>query len=603
MWVVSKAYINKNYQIVMKKFLSLATYTLLFLGAFSLTSCQEEFEEVNTSSTTGASFKADSETAILISNTSSRDGSFDNIVDGSSCFALNFPYTVNVNGIDISIDSREDLELIEDIFDEFEEDVDVLEIFFPITITMADHSQIVIENKEALVELARACVEGGEDDDIECIDFVYPVTFYTFDLNNTQTGEVSVESDEQMRRFFHELGDDQVVSIAFPVTLVKFDGTEIRVTNNAELAAALRMAKDLCDEDDDNDYNDDDFDVERLANYLTECPWTVVRVERDETDQTPQYEAYKMFFAADGSVTVKDREGNTLVGEWALRMSDRGVLLTLGFDTLVDFNLTWKVCRIGEGKIKLYEEGGNRIIMHIDCENPGGILPGTLASILRECSWVIQKVANQGVEIDRLIGYEFEFQAENVVTLSNGTTTINGTWEIATADNGILVLAITMGEEPGVSFEWPLRSLLDNRLKFEVTEIDYELILERVCPSNATDGDVAEIKNIMMGGDWVVASYVEGDMDETANFAGYDFTFGMEHMLTVSTNMDPLKDGLWRVIRNHEGKLKVFLNLGDDNDVFADLTDDWDFVSITPNRLEVKEVSGDGTVTVLVFEK
>ncbi|WP_088341579.1 hypothetical protein [Robiginitalea sediminis] len=587
----------------MKKFLNLATYTLLLFGALTFTSCQEEFEEVNTSSTEGASFKADSETALLIEKTSSLDGSFDNIVDGSSCFALNFPYTVNVNGIDITIDSRQDLHLIEEIFDEFDEDIDILEILFPITITLADHSEIVIENKQALAELARECIEGGDDDDIECIDFVYPITFYTFDVNNTQTGTVTVESDMQMRRFFHELEDGDVVSIDFPVTLIKFDGTEIQVNSNAELAAALRMAKDACDEDDDDDYNDDDFSVERLANYLTECPWTVVTVERDANDQTPQYEAYRMFFSEDGSVEVKDREGNTLMGEWALRMSDRGVMLTLAFETLVDFNLEWKVYEIGEGKIKLYEEGGNRIIMHTNCGEPGGILPGALVEILRECSWVIQKVKNQGMEIDRLIGYEFEFQGEGVVTLSNGVNTSQGTWEVATGANGTLVLAITMGDEPGVSFEWPLRELLDRRLKFEVAEIDYELILQRVCPSNATDGDVAEIRNIMMGGDWVVASYVEGDMDMTANFAGYDFSFAMEHLLTVSTNMDPLKDGLWRVIRNHDGKLKVFLNLGDDDDVFADLTEDWDFVSITPNRLEVKDVSGDGTITVLVFEK
>ena len=93
----------------MKKFLNLATYTLLLSGALWLGSCQEEFEEVNTSNTTGASFKATSETGVLIDNTSSLDGSLDNIVDGSSCFALNFPYTVNVNRLDITIDSDQPL--------------------------------------------------------------------------------------------------------------------------------------------------------------------------------------------------------------------------------------------------------------------------------------------------------------------------------------------------------------------------------------------------------------------------------------------------------------------------------------------------------------
>ena len=587
----------------MKKFLNLATYTLLLSGALWLGSWQEEFEEVNTSNTTGASFKATSETAVLIENTSSLDGSFDNIVDGSSCFALNFPYTVNVNGLDITIDSREDLDLIEEIFDEFDEDIDVLDILFPITITQADFTELVINNKEELAELVRGCLEGGKDDDIECIDFMYPITLYTFDINNTQTGTVTVESDEQLRRFFHELGDDDIVSIEYPVTLVKYDGTEMMVSNNEELAMALRMAKDACDEDDDDDYNDDDFSVERLANLLPECPWVVLTVERDGTDQSGQYEAFLFTFAENGSVQVKDRGGNTLNGEWSLRMGDSGVLLTLAFDTLVDFNLEWKVCEVGEGKIKLYGDEGNRIVMRIKCGDPGDILPGALTEILRECSWIIKKVKNQGEEIDRLIGYEFEFQAENVVTLSNGTTTLTGTWEVAQGTNGGLVLAITMGDEPGVSFEWPLRDLFDNRLRFEVSEIDYELILERAC-ANAPDGDVLEINNILMGGDWMVASYVDGGIDETSNYAGFDFSFGMEQILTVSTNMDPLTTGLWRVVRDSDGKLKVYLNLGDGDDIFADLTDDWDFVSVTANRLELKDISGgDGTVTVLVFEK
>jgi hypothetical protein len=238
------------------------------------------------------------------------------------------------------------------------------------------------------------------------------------------------------------------------------------------------------------------------------------------------------------------------------------------------------------------------------CEDgPGTVLPGTLTEILRECGWIIKKVENQGEEIDRLLGYEFEFQAENVVTLSDANTTLTGTWEVAQGTNGGLVLAITMGDEPGVSFEWPLRDLTDNRLRFEVAEIGYELILERVC-AGAMDGDVMEIGNILMGGDWTVASYVEDDMDETSNYAGFDFSFGMEHILTVSTNMDPLTAGLWRVVRDSDGKLKVYLNLGDGDDIFADLTDDWDVVSVTENRLELKDISGgDGTVTVLVFEK
>jgi hypothetical protein len=587
----------------MKKIFNAAIYAVLLVGALSFTACQEEFEEVNTSNAQDESFQATSSTAELMERTAFRDGSFDNIVDGSSCFALNFPYTVNVNGLDITVDSMEDLRLIEEIFDEFEDDEDILEILFPITITLADHSEIIINNKEELIELARQCIEGGGDDDIECIDFVYPITLFTFDINNQQTGRVTVNSDRELKLFFEELDDDDFVSIDYPVTLIKFDGTEIQVSSNAELAAALEMARDACDEDDDNDYNDDDFDEERLANLLVKCPWVVLTVERNSVDQTGQYEAYLMTFAEDGSVRVRDRNGNVLQGGWDLDTVEGYVSLDLSFDTLVDFTLEWKVYQLEEGRIKLFSGDGNRIIMKLTCDETGQTAPETLRSILAECNWIIKKVVNQDEEIRRLVGYEFDFMAGNVVTLSNGTSVIEGTWEVAVNSNGILVLAITMGDEPGVSFEWPLRDLAEDRLRFEVDAIGYEMVLERVCLSNTTDGDVVEISNILMAGDWVVAEYTENGSDPLPDYEGYDFTFGMENELTVRTNMDPLKSGIWRVVRDSDGSLKVYLNLGDDGDVLSELTDDWDFVSISENntRLELKDISGDETVDTLVF--
>lgn len=585
----------------MKKYLNLAAYAFMLLAALSFTSCQEEFEEVNTSTSEGESFKASSGTAKLLENTASMDGSFDNIVDGSSCFALNFPYTINVNGLDLTIDTREDLDLIEEIFDEFDDDIDELDIFFPVTVTLSDYSVIQIDDADALAELARECVEGGDDDDIECIDFVYPITLFTFDLNNTQTGQASIDSDEQLRRFFKDLDDDAIVSIEFPVTLVKFDGTEIRVTNNAELAAALEMARDICDEDDDDDYNDDDFDEERLEAYLTECPWNVLTVERNGVDQSPQYDMYRMFFSIDGTVQVKDRDGNTLIGEWDVDGDDEYVELDLEFDTLVDFDLEWLVYEIEPGKIKLFAEGGNRIVMRRDCEGDGSGMPPALAEVLRECDWVIKKVKNQGEEIDRLVGYKLEFMAEGMIALSNSAETFQGTWEVTGNESGQKIMVVSIGDEPAITFEWMLRDMLQNRLRFE-GDFEYEMILEKVC-AGTTDGDVSEISNVLMGGDWVVASYVDEGEDKTTEYAGYDFTFGSGNVLTVSTNMDPLKEGLWRVIRDHDGMLKVYLNLGDDGDTFSDLTDDWDFVSITENRIELKDISGDGTVTTLVFEK
>ena len=294
------------------------------------------------------------------------------------------------------------------------------------------------------------------------------------------------------------------------------------------------------------------------------------------------------------------------MGGWSTRVTDHGILLNLEFDVLVDFNLEWFVYEIGEGKIKLYAEGGNRIIMHSVCDL-FDTDPNTLREILKECSWVIKKVKNQGVEIDRLLGYEFNFLPEGIVTLGNGENTSEGTWEITMNEQGRLVMSITMGSEPGVNFEWPLSDLRNDRLKFKVEEIGYELVLQRVCDDNVNDGDVAEIRNFMMDGDWVVAEYVDGEMDETENYMGYTFNFMANHLInTTLSDMGVSYPGLWRVLRNSDGKLKVYLNFGE-VDILDELTEDWEFVSISNDQIVLKDVSDDpGTmekVSTLIFQR
>ncbi len=604
MRTVTSLYEQQKIQIVMKNVFRYSVFSLLFMATLVFTSCQEEFEELPQPDEQ-QTIMASSSTAKLIESTSSKDGSFDNIVDGASCFALNFPYTVEVNGIEITIDSIEDLHVIEEIFDAIEDDVNLLEIIFPVTITLSDYTEIVINNQEELRELAAECVEGGTDDDIECIDFVYPITLFTFDINAQQTGSVTVNSDRELRLFFKELGEEDLISIDFPVTLELYDGTQITVNSNAELALAIENAKDACDEDDDNDYNDDDFTLERFNNLIAECPWLVREVQRDAINQTDQYFEYLMNFTEDGAVTVKDRLGNVLNGIWSTRMTDRGVLLNLEFDVLVDFNLEWFVYEIEPGKIKLYAEGGNRIILKSVCDVFNDD-PTTLREILRECAWVIKKVKLNGDEIERLIGYEFKFMAEGVVTLSNGVTVSEGSWMITTNSQGRLVMALEFGQDPELNFEWLLSDLRNDRLKFNIEGTAYELIVQRVCddPGTNVDGDVMEIRNVMMGGEWMVAHYSEGEVDETQNFMPYSFVFGPEHVMSITLgDTGTTQPGIWRVLRNSDGKLKVYLNAGIEG-VLANLTDDWDFVSMTSNRIELKSYNEfNASYDVLVFEK
>ncbi|MEM9363936.1 MAG: hypothetical protein AAGA43_14950 [Bacteroidota bacterium] len=594
----------------MKNLFNKLVLTNLLFMALLFTACQEEFEEVG--GDTQETISANSNTAILIENTTSNDGSFDNIVDGASCLAIKFPYTVEVNGIQITIDSREDLHTIEEIFDELDTDNDILDIIFPITITFGDFSELVIENFEQLRELAAQCTEGGGDDDIECIDFVYPITLFTFDIDEQQTGEVTVSSDMELRRFFAGLEDNELVSIQFPLTLKKFDGSEIVVNTNAELAAALERAKDECDEDDDDDFNDDDFTKERLDHLLVECPWEIREVIRMSMDQTGQYLENTLNFSEDGSVVYQNAAGSMITGEWSTRVTDNGIALNLEFGTLVDFTLEWLVYEIGDHKIKLYSDEGNKIVLRQDCPDNGngnGIISvETLTNALLECDWIIKKVTNQGEEIERLLGYEFIFTQDGTLTVGNGITTFDGTWEIISNNDNVRTLKINIGDEPAVSFEWPLTEIDGpsiagaTRLVFFDESADYKMVLEKVCDDNAGDSDVAEIRNIMFGGDWNVTLYDDEGMDGTANYSGLDFNFSMMNQLEVSINDNPQISGLWRVIRDTSDNLVLFINF-DDNGIYGELTEAWFVTNVDANRIELVYEDENVNFKTLVFEK
>ncbi len=585
----------------MKKFVNNILRFSLVVLVLSFTSCQEEFEDIGGDP---ESIEAGSSTALLIEQTTSHDGSYDNIVDGASCVGIQFPYTVSVNGVEITIDSEADLDVVEEIFDAFEGDDDILNIIFPITITLSDFTEITIENQAQLEEYIDDCLEGGDDDDIECIDFVYPITLFTFDINNQQTGEFAVESDWGMRRFFAELDSDDLVSIQFPISLKKYDGTVVTVNSNVELAQALALAKDMCDEDDDNDYNDDDFTKEELDALLVTCPFEIRQVIRNEVDNTEQYLEKLMIFHEDGTVTYHGALNASINGTWSTSQTDNGILLSLDFETLVDFTLEWYVYELEEGVIKFYKDNGNRIVLRKNCEvEPAPEVDReTVISLLQECEWIIKKVKSRGIELERLLGYEFKFMADGTVTLGNGISASEGTWQLGMNSQLQLSLMINIESEGELNFEWPLIDLIDSRLKFKNEETDHEMILLKVCDDSANDGDVSEIRNTLMGGAWNVALYKEGEMEYTTTFTGMDFYFKEVHQLEVSMGTNTLDNGLWRVLRDSEEGLKLYINFNTMNEL-AELTEDWKFVSMTATRIELKDESGDGTIKTLVFEK
>ena len=447
---------------------------LLLVLVLLFASCrEEEFEFVE--GPQEEVLEANSRVASLLQRTSTKDGSYDNIIDNANCITVQLPITVVVNGLEINVDSEDDFDTIEDVFDALDDDEDSLEILFPITVILSDYTEIVISSEDELEDLIDDCSgENEPDDDIECADIQYPVTASIFNSNNEVLDVITFTNDRDLYRFIDDLEDDDIVNLDFPITVVLFDGSEVRVNDLDTLEDILDDASDDCDEDDDYDYNDDDCDsctTEALSDLLTECSnWKVDDLERNDQDLDEQYEGYFFDFNEDGTLAVSSGT-DTYDGTWEAEGTANDITMTISIPDLEDFNASWRVQEVeqedDESEIEL-TLGDDELSFESDCtqDNSGdGSGNPDLSSYLIDGSWNVSTYLDDGIdETQDFNAYTLVFEENGVVTADNGSTT-NGAWIIQ--DNGEELLLDFGSAMPLNEFndDWEVFSATDTRIE------------------------------------------------------------------------------------------------------------------------------------------
>jgi hypothetical protein len=468
------------------------TYKILFFVIFTLalilTSCrneeleliQPENEEVLT---------ADSKAANLIARTSMKDGSLDNIIDRASCVEVKLPVTVIANGLEITITNEDGFDTIEEIFEAIEDDEDILEIFFPITVILNDYTEVTINSMEDLRELAAGCGdEGEEDDDIECIDFKYPFRISVFNPNNEVIETVVIESDRQLYRFVERIEDNDVIRINFPLSLVLSDGSELVVNSLSELERAIENAIDDCDEDDDFDFDDDDCDdcsTDRLKEVLTGCEkWEVEKLLRNNVNQVEQYIGYYFSFSADGTVTVLINGDSVASGTWASSGERNDISFVLDIPNFIDFNDTWILQEVEEeeGEFEIYlRNGEDRLNFESTCGNEEENFEG-LAEILQTSNWKISEFeVDEQSFVAEFEGYQIVFEEGGGLFATLNNETVQGGWNIGGEDSSVLALFFQEAPFDDLTEEWEVVQVSETFIKLNASnEQDKVLIFEKI---------------------------------------------------------------------------------------------------------------------------
>lgn len=125
------------------------------------------------------------------------------------------------------------------------------------------------------------------------------------------------------------------------------------------------------------------------------------------------------------------------------------------------------------------------------------------------------------------------------------------------------------------------------------------------------NNNIPNLEAIAETGNWIVTYYVDSGEDETHHFNGFVFTFASNGEL-LAVNGDTAVEGTWS-ITNDSSSDDDDNNSSDDTDfniffaappAFEDLTDDWDIISITDDKIELIDISGgNGGTDYLTFTK
>ncbi|WCO00623.1 hypothetical protein [Psychroserpens ponticola] len=322
---------------------------LLFTFALVLTSCRkEESEFIETPPED--TLEPNSLIADLMLRTVTNDGSNDNILDLANCINIKLPITVTANSTEIVINSETDYNKVEYIFDEEYDDINVLNISFPITIVYTDYSEAIMNNIDDLYNTADICNgENIADEDIECIDFVYPFSVSIFNTNNEQLSTEVFTNDKELYHFIKTISTEDIVSIDFPISVELTDNSQFEIYSMTELQTSIENHQNDCDEDDDFDHDDDDCDQctqELVADFLTGCQdWYVDKLKKNNVDYNTIYDGYDFNFFTNGTVSVY-WNSTTAYGSWSITGTANDIILTIDIPTLPLCNNNWELQEI-----------------------------------------------------------------------------------------------------------------------------------------------------------------------------------------------------------------------------------------------------------------
>lgn len=368
-------------------------------------------------------------------------------IDSDDVVNIEFPiYVILADGSTVEIN---DLVQLENVIDAAEDTCDEDDDYD------YDDDDCETCTTDALVDLLTGCspwyVDDLERDDNDLED-LYNNYFFTF----TASGEILVEfGTDTFNGTWSSSGTGTGISVEINIPgLADFNDTwnlhEIEDVPG-EFKVDLRLGDDRLEFESDCDGTggggggDDDA---ALVTALTTGDW-YVNYYFDDVDETADYADYVFNFNEDGTAAATDGSGTT-PGTWSTGTdedSETGLDLTLNFGTsmpLDEFLDDWDVIEYSDTIIKLKDVSGGDgttdfLTFGRDPFDGGG---GTadVETTLLDGTWIVALYMDDtDNETANYTGFELDFAADGTVVATNGSDTVNGTWDVISGGTKVVL--------------------------------------------------------------------------------------------------------------------------------------------------------------------
>jgi hypothetical protein len=258
---------------------------------------------------------AGSTTAALIERTVLHDGSYDNILDHASCISLKLPVTIAIKSQTFQLDIKQDIQALA-----IHPDKDKIRLIFPLTVVLADYSEVTIKDKDKLKSLIKNC---SEDKDVECTDFEFPLLVYSYNVDQQLQATHTVENDRALHALMKDFKAENIMSFKFPFRMKPKGSDAVDIINNLQLDDHIVAYDNGCDEADEVD-EPVEVDIDEFVETLMKHRWTISYFyDQDvENDETSDFSGYEFDFKS--NKTIQARKSGSVFGWWDIEEKDDG---------------------------------------------------------------------------------------------------------------------------------------------------------------------------------------------------------------------------------------------------------------------------------------